>query len=226
MNNFMMKMIPVALSEKFPFRCRRCGACCRHVRKSVPLESLDAFRIARFLRDRGDDIQDINMVFTAYAYPVILHGSGYSAYMLKTVGKEDACIFLKNNQCTIHPAKPKACRTYPVSVGPDGHGAYEQFISMEQTHHFEGTEISVEKWLQGRCSRRDYKCMDMEFGSVAEIACLLEAVPQSQKKKAIFDFLYYKYWNFNLDLPFMKQFRDNHQKLLGLLKGMAQESDR
>lgn len=47
-------MVPVAPSDRFPFRCRMCGACCRHVRESVPLESLDAFRLAKYLRDKGE----------------------------------------------------------------------------------------------------------------------------------------------------------------------------
>ena len=68
--------------------------------------------------------------------------------MLKTVGADDACIFLKDNRCTVHPAKPRACRTYPVAVGPYELGGYEQYLSMEQPHHYKGPQMSVKKWVQ------------------------------------------------------------------------------
>lgn len=80
-------------------------------------------------------MRSIDDVLAAYAEPVLLHESGYLVFMLKTVGEDDACIFLKENKCTIHSVNPRACRTYPISVGPDAKGGYEQFISMEQPHH-------------------------------------------------------------------------------------------
>lgn len=138
-----MKMVPVAASDHFPFQCRRCGACCHHVSQSVPLEALDAFRLARYLRDRGEPINCIDDVLEKYTEPVLLHKSGYTVFMLRVVGPEDACIFLKDNCCTIHEVNPRACRTYPISVGPDGHGGCEQYLSMEQPQHFHGPQISV-----------------------------------------------------------------------------------
>ena len=78
MKEFLMKMVPVAASDHFPFLCRRCGACCRHVRQSVPLETLDAFRLARYLRDRGEPIRCIDDVLAKYTEPVLLHESGYT----------------------------------------------------------------------------------------------------------------------------------------------------
>lgn len=110
MKEFLMKMVPVGSKERFPFQCRRCGACCRHVKESVPLESLDAFRLARFLRDRGEPIQCMDDVLAKYAIPVLLHESGYMVFMLSTVGPDAACVFLKDNKCTIHVAKPSITR--------------------------------------------------------------------------------------------------------------------
>ena len=150
MKEFLMKMVPVAPKEHFPFQCRQCGECCRHVKESVPLESLDAFRLARYLRDRGEPIQCMDDVLAKYAIPVLLHESGYMVFMLSTVGPDDACIFLKDNKCTIHAAKPRACRTYPISVGPAEYGGYEAYLSMEQLHHFKGPQQSVKKWIQKR----------------------------------------------------------------------------
>lgn len=156
MKEFMTKMVPVNLSDRFPFKCRMCGACCRHVRESVPQESLDAFRLAKYLRDKGENVSCVEDVLATYAEPVLLSENGYTVFMLKTVGADDACIFLKDNRCTIHSVHPRACRTYPIAVGPYELGGYEQYLSMEQPHHYSGPQMSVKKWIQKRCSKQDF----------------------------------------------------------------------
>ena len=128
-------------------------------------------------------------VLELYAEPVLLHESGYMAFMLKTVGDEDACIFLKGNRCTIHKEKPKACRTYPISVGPDGYGGQEQYLSMEQTHHYVGPLMSVKKWIRRRCNQEDYDFWELDVGLAREMALLLEKVPQSRMSQALMCFL-------------------------------------
>lgn len=225
MKEFLMKMVPVAPKEHFPFQCRQCGACCRHVKESVPLESLDAFRLARYLRDRGEPIQCMDDVLARYAIPVLLHESGYMVFMLSTVGSDDACIFLKDNKCTIHAAKPRACRTYPISVGPAMSGGYEAYLSMEQTHHFNGPQQSVKKWVQKRCSQQDYDFWETDVGSAQEIARLLGQLSLEEKKSALLQFLRYKYLDFDLDKSFTDQFRSNNQKLLEALRNLVQKSN-
>lgn len=225
MKEFLMKMVPVGSKDHFPFQCRQCGACCRHVKESVPLESLDAFRLAKYLRDRGEPIQCMDDVLAKYAIPVLLHESGYMVFMLSTVGPDDACVFLKDNKCTIHVAKPRACRTYPISVGPAMSGGYEAYLSMEQTHHFKGPQQSVKKWIQKRCSRQDYDFWETDIGSVQEIARLLDQLSLEQKKGALLQFLRYKYSDFDLDKSFTEQFRSNNQKLLEALRSLVQKRD-
>lgn len=223
MKDFLMKMIPVETSDHFPFQCRCCGACCRHVRESVPLESLDAFYLAKYLRDQGKPVSCVDDVLVHYAEPVLLHESGYTVFMLKTMGTEDSCVFLQDNRCMVHEVKPRACRTYPLSVGPDGHGGYEQYLSMEQTHHFEGPQRSVKKWIQKYCTGEDRAFWELDVGSARELAQLLEKVPQCEKARAIMLFLMYRYSDFDLDQPFLPQFERNHQKLLKALCALASE---
>lgn len=223
MKEFLMKMVPVKPKEHFPFQCRQCGACCRHVKESVPLESLDAFRLARFLRDKGEPIQCMDDVLEKYAIPVLLHESGYMVFMLSTVGPDDACVFLKDNKCTIHVTKPRACRTYPISVGPAMSGGYEAYLSMEQSHHFKGPQQSVKKWVQKRCSQQDYDFWETDIGSAQEIAKLLGKLSIEQRKGALLQFLRYKYSDFDLDKSFTEQFRSNNQKLLEVLRSLVQK---
>ena len=56
------------------------------------MESLDAFRLAKYLRDRGETVQCMDDVLAKYSIPILLHESGYMVFMLSTVGPDDACI--------------------------------------------------------------------------------------------------------------------------------------
>lgn len=225
MKEFMTKMVPVNLSDRFPFKCRMCGACCRHVRESVPLESLDAFRLAKHLRDKGENVSCVEDVLATYAEPVLLSENGYTVFMLKTAGADDACIFLKDNRCTIHSVHPRACRTYPIAVGPYELGGYEQYLSMEQPHHYSGPQMSVKKWIQKRCSKRDFEFLNTDIGSVQEIERLLKRIPEQNRTRAVMMFLFYKYSDYDLDKSFFPQFKSNNDKLLAALRKMADDGD-
>ena len=104
----------VSSCDRIPFRCTCCGECCRHVRQSVPVESLDAFRLAKLLRTRDEEITCMDDFIERYTELALLDECGYFMLMLKVTGKDDACIFLRDNRCVVHVAKPRACRIYSV----------------------------------------------------------------------------------------------------------------
>lgn len=57
MNEEIMNEIqPVRPKDQFTFSCRQCGACCRNIEGCVMVESLDAYRLARYLRTKGEPI--------------------------------------------------------------------------------------------------------------------------------------------------------------------------
>lgn len=214
-------MIPVSLSERFSFHCRQCGECCRHVKESVPLESMDAFRIAKYLHEKGEPIASVDDFLEQYADPVLLHDCGYTVFMLRTTGPDDACIFLKENKCTIHEVNPRACRTYPISVGPNGQGSYDCFLSMEQSKHFKGTQHTVKKWIQKRYSQQYWDFLQEDLGSVKQIASLMSQISESNRNRAIVLFLYYKYSNYDLNRSFIDQYKINNHSLIMKLSEMV-----
>ncbi len=181
MKDFIPKMVPMPLTGSFPFQCSACGQCCRHVKESIPLESPDMFRLARFLRDGDGRIRSTADVLAKYAEMMVLNPSGYVIYVLKTTGRDDACVFLKDNKCMVHPAKPRACRTYPVAAMPDGHGGHMVHLSVEQPCHFKGPEIPVRRWMKQYCKKEEYDFLAMDFGSAVEISSLLNKIPQAEK---------------------------------------------
>ncbi len=84
------------------FECRPdCGACCTNHGDStyVYLDGDDASRLAAFL---GLEPDEFHRRYTA--------GEDGSRY-LRDVGPD--CVFLDQFRCTVHPARPTQCRTFP-----------------------------------------------------------------------------------------------------------------
>ena len=61
--------------DSVPFQCRRCGACCRHLRGQLMVESLDAYRLANYLRTRGRPDLEMVDIINDYTEPDILKKS-------------------------------------------------------------------------------------------------------------------------------------------------------
>ena len=226
MSDFIEKMIPIAPSKKFAFKCRQCGACCRHVKESVPLEPMDAFYLAKYLRSQGEPVTCVDDVLVQYADPVLLDKSGFSIFMLKTTGSDDACIFLKDGRCAIHAAKPKACRIYPASFWPKEGGAYQYFLSTEQPHHYKGPQTTVKRWIQKYSSSQERDVLKIDAMYVNTIAQLLKKATQKNAKRAVALFLHYRYYDYNLERAFLPQFECNTKKLLAALESIADIDER
>ena len=85
MNEEIMNEIqPVRPKDQFTFSCRKCGACCRNIEGCVMVESLDAYRLARYLRTKGEPIEGIEDFLFRYCEPEPLTEEGFPIYMLKT----------------------------------------------------------------------------------------------------------------------------------------------
>jgi uncharacterized protein len=100
----------LAASSPFGYRCLRCSRCCHGQR--IPLNPYELVRIAR---NRGLCTGDIIARFTVEAGTVLRFG-----------GPQDACVFLGENGCEVHPDRPLACRLYPLGryVTPAGQAGY------------------------------------------------------------------------------------------------------
>ena len=76
------------------FKCQRCGACCRHLTEKVMVESLDAFRLTKYLREHGQPNLDLIGFYAQYTTPVPI-SRGYPIFTMNTVGEEQAPSFRK-----------------------------------------------------------------------------------------------------------------------------------
>ena len=218
------KTVGITPSARVKFRCQGCGKCCLRVKEGVPVDSQDVFRMAKRLRDTGEAILCTDDFLARYAEPVLLDECGYFVYMLKTVGEENACIFLKDNRCTVHEEKPRACKLYPFVVNPDPDGNHSYLLSREYPHHFTGPVVQTKSWMKKHFPHEDRLFLKIDFGSARDIAILLRKIPKRDQTQALLHFHRLKYSEYDLDLPFLEQYRRNHDKLLAILNHMAEES--
>ena len=218
------KTVGITPSSRVRFRCQGCGKCCLRVKEGVPVDSQDVFRMTKYLRDHGEDILCTDDFLARYAEPVLLDECGYFVYMLKTVGEENACIFLKDNRCTIHDENPRACRLYPFVVNPDPRGLHSYLLSREYPHHFTGPVVQTKSWMKKRFPKEDRLFLQTDFGGAKDIAELLRKIPERNRTQAVMHFLRLKYSEYDLDQPFLDQYRRNQEKLLAILNRMAEEN--
>jgi Fe-S-cluster containining protein len=101
------KTKPLSKKSKIRFQCQQSGQCCHH--NEVMLNPYDIMEMAKFL----------NMSSLAFAMEYVsIHigsGSHLPIAMFKQI-QDGECAFLKNRKCSIHPAKPKICRAFPLAA--------------------------------------------------------------------------------------------------------------
>ena len=213
----------VSSCDRIPFRCTCCGACCRHVRQSVPVESLDAFRLTQLLRTRNKEIVCMDDFVERYTELALLDECGYFMLMLKVTGKDDACIFLQGNRCVVHKEKPRTCRIYPFVAGIGDNGQPEYLVSREKLHHFKGPSVHVKSWMKRWFTAEDRTFLRLDLGSAPEIARLMRRIPETRRQQAMLLFWRYKYSDFNLERPFLGQYEKNLQRLIAALSQLAEQ---
>lgn len=220
MDQFNVK--PLGKREQFTFKCTRCGDCCRGIKESVMLESLDAYRLARLLRQTDSSIQMMDDMLLKYANPVPLTDNGFPIYVLKTLGEDDTCIFLKDNKCSVYSSRPRTCRLYPITVGPgEQYGSFEYLLCREKPHHFVGGTVRTKDWLRENFKREDQEYVVAEYMAVTELGRLMKKVSEHDQPSAIVAMLFARYYDFDLDAPFMPQYHRNMKRLLNELNELT-----
>ena len=212
----------VRTQDTIPFHCKLCGQCCRNIEGEVMLEALDAYRLGRYLRARTSMVQTIEDVYSWFASPAALEDY-YPIFVLLTSGKEQACTLLEHGRCTVYEARPRVCRLYPFSVDTGRRGkdfAYYQCLDRNQAHFdpVYGGRVSVKDWFHQNFSKEDRSYFLAEAEALPQLGRLLRKMPPRKQKEFLFKVLYHRYFNFDLDQPFLEQYRKNQEALLAALR--------
>ena len=211
--------IPVQPRYEVPFTCQRCGNCCRNVEEQIMLEPLDAYQLGRFLRQHGGEIQSIEDVYSQYAEPMLL-AQGFPIFTLKTADPEHTCVFLQDSRCQVYESRPRVCRLYLFSATGGQRGRRFAFYQCLDRHecHFNGSRVSVKDWMYQNFTKEAQEFVEADAAAISELGRLLRELGPDGQQDCLFQLLYYRYYNFDLDCPFMEQYQANHRALLAELQ--------
>lgn len=214
----------VKSKEFVQFHCQRCGACCRNLREQAMVENLDAYRIAKYLRAHGHPKMDMAAVFDEYTVSVLLPGN-FPIFMVRTVGRDDACVFLKDGACSIYPARLRVCRLYPFSVDAGERG--QDFIwyqCMERPFHFSGGTVRIRDWFNQNFTKEERAFILRERDFLPQLGKRLQNMEDEMLNAAIREICLLRYSLFDLDEPFLPQYERNTKTLLRRLDRIAQDN--
>ncbi len=211
---------PVMNKETIHYHCSKCGTCCRNVRDSVMLEPLDAFRLLRHLSSQQPH-RPLHELLEEYAQLHML-SRGFFIYVLKTVEDSGTCIFLKNNQCSIYPVRPRTCRLYPFSLEPTEQ-RMQWHLCLEQPHHFTGGHTTAREWERKNLTAEDKEFLRTEMAFLPRLGEVMKCTPQKHLTRAEALVLSYTYHAYDLSLPFLPQYEQNMAILMQHLHPMVPE---
>lgn len=217
-----MEAKPVSSNARIAFRCEKCAACCQNLADPFMLDALDAYRLAKHLREHGECIEGTDDVLSRYAEPALVEC--YPIFRVKTAGKDAACIFLKDGKCSVYGARPQVCRLYPFTVAPGSKGRdFQYLLCTERDHHFGRGSVTVKDWMSENFPKEAREFSRAQNEWFPRIARGIHALGDTGRKRALFRILYYLYYGYDLDKPFLPQYEANMEELE---KALSEERSR
>lgn len=210
--------ITVEDDDYFSFDCSGCGDCCRNIKDSVMAESLDLYRLARFFGIEMSEVisRYMETAFLAWWFPV---------FTLKTKQNLDTCVFLKTSRCCVNSSKPRACRVYPLGVGPDDEkqGAWMSFIVSKKQHHFTGQRRLVSDWMDENFTPEDRAFVAADYQHTAELASLVKKIGKCHEDEVVKLVLLFRYISYDMSEDFLPQYNRNMKVLKRQLEALARK---
>ena len=212
-----MQVQPVSSNARIAFRCAKCAACCRNLTEPFMLEALDVFRLARYLRKEDDTIFGPEDVLPRCAESALIEG--YPVFQIKTTGADAACVFLKDGRCSVYEARPHVCRVYPFSVLPGAKGKDFQYVlCTERVHHFGTGSVNVKDWMGENLSKEAREFYRAQNRWLPKIVEKIKANGEQESRRNLFQIIYYIYYGYDLEQPFLPQYERNMKALKELLE--------
>ena len=206
----------VSTNARIPFRCQKCAACCRHVDDALMLEPLDIYRLSGYLREHDKTVEGPEDVLERCAHPALIEG--LPIFQINTVGDDHACVFLKDGRCSVYDARPQVCRMYPFGTAPGSRGKdFNFYLCTERKHHFGVGSVKVKDWLSENLSKESKEFYKAEYDVLPLLGETLRAIGEKRFQRLLFQLLYYLYYGYDLDRPFLPQYKENMAALKTLL---------
>jgi Fe-S-cluster containining protein len=179
------------------------------------LESLDVFRIARHFQMESAEVVEMYSEVRTVAF-------GAPILMLKTKGADQSCVFLDSGKCSIQECKPRTCKLYPLSVGPDDDLVNRIILkSPERQFHYAGKAHRASDWVDTNMDAEASEYVTTECKLFEELGGLLRDIPREQEENVIVQMMAFRYFMFNTNEDFMPQYKSNMELLKQHLEQMA-----
>jgi Fe-S-cluster containining protein len=125
----------IASIASFKFHCTKCGACCsypglivnvtprdiRVLAKHLKTDASALLKVLAFYQVEPDETMDETTIQERMVFPALKTHKGL-AYLGMLKQASGQCIFLKDNKCTIYPARPRICQSFPFTYTQSGSG--------------------------------------------------------------------------------------------------------
>jgi len=208
----------VSINANIPFRCTRCGRCCRNLENALMIDPMDIFNLSKYLREQDDDILGPEDMLARYAHPALLDGC-YPIFQLNTEGEDHACVFLKDGRCSVYEARPQACRMYPLGAAPGERGRdFHYCLFTEKAHHFGNGSVKVKDWLSQNFSKSAREFLKAHYELLPALGKTLCSIGEDRYRHLAFKILYYIYFAYDLNELFLPQYQANMAALTELLE--------
>lgn len=215
----------VSLNARIPFRCECCGRCCRNLENALMVDPLDIFNLSKHLRGQGQEILGPEDMLERFAHPELLDGC-YPIFQLNTEGEDHACVFLKDGRCSVYEARPQVCRMYPFGAEPGERGRdFNYYLCTEQPHHFGSGLVTVKDWLGANFSKEAREFLKAHYRTLPVLGKAILSLGERRYKRMAFKILYYLYFGYDLEKPFLPQYQANVAALTDALAEEMKEDD-
>jgi len=185
---------------------------------TVMVESLDLFRIARHY--------NLEMTEAAERFTEAATVGWGAPILLMKATPEGNCIFHKSSRCEIQAVKPRTCRLYPLSMGPDDEDAKNFIIlkTSERQFHYTGKEHIAGEWVASNMSGEDYAYITTEYRLLRELGRILKRIPREKEADVLKQMLLCRFFMLETSESFMPQYVRNMARLKLTLEQMTKES--
>lgn len=208
--------IPVRDKDAVPFRCRRCGACCRDIEDELMLEPLDAYRLAAYFsrQSGGTYMGSVERVYSWFTHSAVLEGI-FPIFLLNTRGSDAACTFLENGRCSVYEARPRVCRVYPFQAVPETRGGGFAYYQCMDSHrgHFSMGHVTVQAWMDQNFLEEDRMFLREMEEVLPRLGGLLRRLSKAERRRRSYQVLSYYYFRYSLERPFLPQYQENMRRL-------------
>lgn len=215
-----LKEHPLYADDKFSFRCKQCGGCCRD-RNDILLSPFDICRIAKQL-----NILPGEVIFN-YGYVYVGQMSKIPLVSLKMRADTNECPFLIDKRCKIQSGKPAVCALFPLGrfAAKDGENdAKISYILQPVDCGAKDEEHTVREWMRGFNLEESEEFFFIWQDKAIKLSeCMkkiIDDLPPRIQEMLINQITHFIYASYDVEKPLQPQLEKNYSNCEQLLTGI------